>query len=57
MHFYFKKNVVQTLDEKKVKEWMIVHFSKIMKPGFNALVLIMMKILILTTTKMTDIMM
>ena len=24
-----KKNVVQTLDEKKVKEWMIVHFSKI----------------------------
>ena len=24
-----QKNVVQTLDEKKVKEWMIVHFSKI----------------------------
>ena len=24
-----KKNVVQTLDEKKVKEWMIVHFKKL----------------------------
>ena len=33
-----QKNVVQTLDEKTVKEWMIVHFSKIMKPGFSALV-------------------
>ena len=50
---------MQTLDEKKVKEWMIVHFSKIMKLGFSALVTdhVMMKIRILTITKMTDIMM
>ena len=29
---------MHTLDEKKVKEWMIVHFLKTMKSGFSALV-------------------